>query len=614
LAAGDSYASGQGLTHTTEPCADGTGKNGLSTTWAIAAANTLNGQGTHFAHNSPDLVACTGAITDQFFHADGANHGAPQWRPSMKRYDLVTFSFGGDDINFSNVMSHCEMFGCPSDNSVRTLISTMGTYGVSIDGTHTASYQTFLQDLANKAVVHGGNIVVMGYPELVEDVGLWSAGRTTCAGMSAGEVQRVRGWAGYLNATIGAAVATVNGLDASKRNGVHLTFIDPVSGSSAHGISANDPNLFEPSSGTRHELCSTPGPSWVNGLSDLHLESRSFHPNQAGETAMGALAAEVIAQLTWPWAPWDSAPVSAPVGLASLVPWGQYGVSAPWNGCNLYLPTTSGIALQGPPTYYAITTAGYVPQASAAVSGSASGIFYSIDFNDAMGEVVVPPGIQPPYSPDPNFPGNITTYSDGSTVQNFGGDSDIDLITIPGQACKYELMTVTAYPPPPSAFFALVNSLRPIQGGHWRTPPEPSVPACDPNLLFQAAVAEEGFNPNDPSYAQIAATGGGPGASGQVCDQGWAVAAISRPNVGTTDGFTLFRVNSQGAWAEVGTLGGSAAECQLTADGVPPDVAAVLSGGNAHSGIAGCWSAIDLSTSSSSNGIATAPESLSFCC
>ena len=299
LAAGDSYASGQGLTHTTEPSADGTGKDGLSTTWAVAAAATLRSQGTHLAKNSPDLVACTGAISDQFFHTDGASSGAPQWKPSMGRYDLVSFSFGGDDINFSNIVAHCEEFGCPSDQSVRTLIATMAKYGVSIDGTHTQPYHSFLQSVAKKAVVDGGNIVVMGYPELVEDVGLWSAGRTTCAGMSAGEVQRLRGWAGDLNATIGAAVAMVNALPAAQRNNVHLSYINPVSGGGA--ISGSDPNLYEPSSGTRHELCSTPGPSWLNGESDLHVMTRSFHPNQAGETAMGALAAETVSELSWPW-------------------------------------------------------------------------------------------------------------------------------------------------------------------------------------------------------------------------------------------------------------------------------------------------------------------------
>ena len=52
-------------------------------------------------------------------------------------------------------------------------------------------------------------------------------------------------------------------------------------------------------------------------------------------------------------------------------------------------------------------------------------------------------------------------------MQSFGGDSDIDLITIAGQACKYEVMTVTAYPPPLSTFSALVDSLRPIKGGLW---------------------------------------------------------------------------------------------------------------------------------------------------
>jgi hypothetical protein len=467
LAAGDSYASGQGLTHTTEPCADGTGKNGLSTTWAIAAADTLSSQGMHLAENSPDLVACTGDISDQFFHADGAKHGAPQWTPSMKRYDLVSFSFGGDDINFPNIVTHCEEFGCPSDASVRTLISTMATYGVAIDGTHTAPYHTFLQNVANMAVVHGGNIVVMGYPELVEDVGLWSAGRTTCAGMSAGEVQRLRGWAGDLNATIGSAVDTVNALPGSERNDVHLTFINPVSGSSSDGISASDPNLFEPSSGARHELCSTPGPSWMNGLSDLHIMSRSFHPNQAGETAMGALAAEVISQLTWPWAPWDTAAVNAPSGLASLVPWGQSGVSAPFAGCSLYLPTVPGIALQGTPTYDVSTSAG-IEQEPTLSSGDAGGsIFYNVDFKDAMGEIVIPPGTQSPWTPPDGFNPTTTTYSDGSSSEYWATDTDFDLITIPGQPCKYEVMTVTDYPPSPATFFALVASLRPIKGTLW---------------------------------------------------------------------------------------------------------------------------------------------------
>lgn len=338
LAAGDSYASGQGLTHTTEPCADGTGQKGLSTTWAIAAAAKLRSTGWNLTKNSPELVACTGAISADLLADNskelGITHRA-QWTKKMGRFNLVTFSFGGDDLDFASIIGHCETSGCPSDKDVRAKISAIATTGLTVKGVRTQSYPTFLDEVAKQVVTSGGNLVVMGYPELVEDVGLWSPGRTTCAGMSAGEVQRVRGWAGDLNATIGAAVAQVDALPADQRNDVHVTFIDNVTGQSANGIALTDPNLFEPSNGARHELCSLGGAVWMNGLSPLHIKSRSFHPNQAGETAMGALAAEVIRQLAWPWTrqQCSASAISGATGTTVLEPltcigaWALAGVS-----------------------------------------------------------------------------------------------------------------------------------------------------------------------------------------------------------------------------------------------------------------------------------------------
>jgi len=76
---------------------------------------------------------------------------------------------------------------------------------------------------------------------------------------------------------------------------VHLTFIDVNSGGGA-GISKSDQNLYEPASGPRHNLCATQ--PWLNGLSTIDYGSGSFHPKQAGQDAMGALAAEVIPALT----------------------------------------------------------------------------------------------------------------------------------------------------------------------------------------------------------------------------------------------------------------------------------------------------------------------------
>lgn len=102
-----------------------------------------------------------------------------------------------------------------------------------------------------------------------------------------------------------------------------------------------------------------------------------------------------------------------------------------------------------------------------------------------------------------------------------------------------------------------------------------AAPACSAGALFKAAVAKERFNPHDPSYALLPA-GNRAGAYKPRCDGRWAIAAISRPHVGTTDGITLFHADSHGRWAEVAGLGGMPADCQLMKVGVPHAVATTL--------------------------------------
>jgi hypothetical protein len=293
LAGGDSYASGAGLTRTTEPCADGIGTPAApSKAWAIVASQSPLLAGEHFG--AAELVACTGAKTGEFFSPQG--HDPAQWRPSMGPFDLVTFSFGGDNIGFPSVVLAClDRTGDCTDQVVRERISALGQ-----------SYPAFLTKVATSAVVPGGNVVVMGYPELVENPNLWPAAvhaAHICQGFVTNDANLIRGWAGDLNATIGYAVSHENALPAAARNGVHFTFIDVVTGQTNTGISASNPNLFEPETGLRHELCSDGDDAWLNGLSPLHIHTRSFHPNQAGEDAMGRLAAEVISRLSWPWTP-----------------------------------------------------------------------------------------------------------------------------------------------------------------------------------------------------------------------------------------------------------------------------------------------------------------------
>ncbi len=312
LAAGDSYSSGQGLEYHSGSCARASGS---SKTWAQVAQMSLDGQGLTFS--VPDLVACTGAKEGEFFKSQGSNPA--EWTKSMGAFDLVTFSFGGDDVGFRKILEECIALFC-SDSHIRQRISQVGN-----------SYPSFLKHVATGgSVVHGGNVVVIGYPELVEEPTLWPQGLGRCEyGIDVERARLIRGWAGDVNSDIGKAVATTNALPVSQRNGVTFTFIDPVSGND--GVSRSDPSLYEPATGTRHELCSQ-GSEWLNGLTlGLHpslkkslealaigalapstalfdqlaaaiaAQPYSFHPNQAGETAMGNLAAAIISHLTWPW-------------------------------------------------------------------------------------------------------------------------------------------------------------------------------------------------------------------------------------------------------------------------------------------------------------------------
>jgi hypothetical protein len=312
LAAGDSYSSGEGLPHASGNCAQATPGNG-SQAWAFAAYGTLSKEDTLLGQ--PALVACTGAKTAQFFSPSGSDLG--EWSPPDQRFDLVTMTFGGDDIGFAPIIKQCidltrlsqvlreivddwvpvgtgtsplpsnSNHTCPSKSVIRQRIAALGS-----------AYPAFLTKVATNAVAPGGNIVLLGYPDLIELPKYWSSRNQhlgSCFGIGTDDATLLRGWAGDLNATLGEAVKRFDAESAGERDNVEAVFVDVNSGGGI--ISSNDPNLFEPAHGTRHNLCSSD--SWLNGITTIDYGNGSFHPKQAGADAQGALAAEVIAKLNW---------------------------------------------------------------------------------------------------------------------------------------------------------------------------------------------------------------------------------------------------------------------------------------------------------------------------
>lgn len=312
LAAGDSYSSGEGLPHSTGVCARADEVH--SKTWADVASDDLKHQGGEVRYaNPPELVACTGATTSEML--DSADPlGTPEWTPAMGQYDLVTFTFGGDDIGFAPIIEQCIGLSrlvatvastLSSGNDIPYYVSPLPSdpghscpSAVTIEARIAAladTYRQLLTEIANEVVTPGGNIVVLGYPELVELPKywrLWEQKVGSCWGIGTGDATALRGLAGDLDAAIGSAVSAVN---AQTPNGVHITFVNVNTAND--GNSPADRDLFEPSSGSRHNMCSSD--PWLNGGSIIDYGSGSFHPKEPGLIAEGALAAAAIAKLDW---------------------------------------------------------------------------------------------------------------------------------------------------------------------------------------------------------------------------------------------------------------------------------------------------------------------------
>lgn len=342
LAAGDSFSSGQGLPNATGRCATPGPASG-SKDWASVAYEVLTKD--RFPVSAPDQVACTGYKSSEFF--DGTQANPAEWNSAMGRFDLVTFTFGGDDVGFRSVLEQCLMaignpavpsnpgHSCQSRESLDSLIQDKITN----------QWVSFLKRVAVNAVVQGGHIVELGFPDLIELPKfwpVWAQDLSMCWGIGTGDTTELRGLAGDLNSALGRAILAFDALPSNERNSVKATFVDVNTGQPAGPthISMDDPHLFEPSVGPRHNLCA--GQEWINGATITYSGKwydHSFHPNQAGNNNMGDLLAEVLPHLDWS----QLRPVPKPVLGQTNSLLGGFGEVMP-QGVNLGGNRSSGVS------------------------------------------------------------------------------------------------------------------------------------------------------------------------------------------------------------------------------------------------------------------------------
>jgi hypothetical protein len=303
LALGDSYSSGEGIDGTPaspsdtlgQECRRATGVGTDATAWAAGAYQTVREE---LGFSALDFVACTGNISDD------ATKQIQEAMTTGERgsWDIVSFSFGGNNIRFADIIMGCLKprrkgwgleYSCDvTEAQMRKRVDMLvGT--TPIDPNEYAGQVTLpkLYDLVAQHVKPGGDVVVVGYPNLIEEPDRWTwLARKTglCEGIRDDDVPMLRAAGGYLNEQIGKAVAAA---DARYRDaGVRFHFVDI----------AKNPYELDGDQRNRHSRCG--GDPWLNGIQlDPHqpgttwgYKKRSFHPNQTGHTNTARVIAEYV--------------------------------------------------------------------------------------------------------------------------------------------------------------------------------------------------------------------------------------------------------------------------------------------------------------------------------
>ena len=335
LAVGDSYASGMGVLSdkgdTTcarsqySDAADKTTVNGKAATgsnyqkaWAPAAKDILAATDPGFAVSNFVFSACSSSTRNEFFSPGPSSTGRPQQWNGTTKYDLITMTFGGNDVGVIPAVLKCSgispsgwkinpdldkkdpltwftKVGCDAKSVLNDQVNWLMTGNSKGPGIEKQSFADFLAQVADQAVNPGGAIVVVGYPDFISDPSFWPSYQKNCVGISRSDATTLRDLARTLNGDLATSVDQLNANKASHKN-ITFTFVDVNTGQPDYGVALDNPNLYEPT-GTSHNLCSAN--SWIHGIIVNPTVRASFHPTADGYANTAQLVAQRIQQIDW---------------------------------------------------------------------------------------------------------------------------------------------------------------------------------------------------------------------------------------------------------------------------------------------------------------------------
>ena len=322
--AGDSYASGEGVSGNVGSCAQSNKAFGPVSAEIVARKG--------WAVTPQVFTACTGHLVEDFLNVrPGSDKGSlASWAKEQGltdgRSDVLTMSFGGNDIGFADIVMGCLRLpdgdwqvgrapdGCEeSEEELKrrvdalvapTAACTGGRHDARRDASFSWDCDLLLDDkgtsdtsddrrgsiadfyrlLVSEHLTPRGRLVVVGYPSLfapTDEWPIWDA--FMCAGISRGDAQKLQRLAQYLDSKLREAVTNADG--GSGR----ITYI----------------SRFDEFRNGSHELCGK-GADWVNGIStnrgpgiEIPRIQTSFHPNALGHAAVADSVAAVVASVDW---------------------------------------------------------------------------------------------------------------------------------------------------------------------------------------------------------------------------------------------------------------------------------------------------------------------------
>jgi GDSL-like Lipase/Acylhydrolase family len=307
LSTGDSYSSGEGLDLT------GTGTDYCAQTakaYGPLARKILQSE-RGWKMGASAFSACTGLMTGHFYNTQTPGKGSLwQWSQDLsapgQRFDVVTFSFGGNDIGFDTTLTDCivgrvltatwDQTGKPSQRTACK--ATAQTINADIAelvagnppapkafrygrGNSKLTMAEFYQQVAEEQVAPGGVLVVAGYPRLFAPSATWPAWRGGFCGLVGERDADLLGDAAIsLETALKDAVATAgSGLTGGRR----IQYVSRL-------------DLFNAS--PSHSLCGGQL-SWLNGLSTGFWDSsarrqHAYHPNALGHLATAEQVAGLV--------------------------------------------------------------------------------------------------------------------------------------------------------------------------------------------------------------------------------------------------------------------------------------------------------------------------------